>query len=528
MPESLRALIVVLAIGAPVLHWSEVALRAPVQPQAPRQAGHRRRRTAVSRLPAYWPIWLAITVLGFVIPSLALFLVAAALFLLMRLPAEPVPAAWFIGLLLAMPEVGLELPTFGLVQSFMALNFPLVLTLVLLGVSYTRKIARPVPLAIDGRALLAYALWLSALALLSASFTGFLRVVVINVLTIVAPFLAVRRGLAGDAELRRFLSVFVAMSSFLAVVALFEYGKGWLLYSSLPGHWGAAYNLSHYLARGDALRAQAATGQPIVLGVVLAMALAMSASATLFAGRPQRHRWVLLLLALGLFATISRGPWVAAVVGTACYVMTRPRGGLRYLLMFIAAGIAAVLVAAIVPGGQKLIALLPWIGDADPGSTAYRKNLLDSVVPLLLLNPITGVPDYDTRPELQALRQGEGIIDLVNSYIGVGVASGLVGLALFFTVHGVILHGLWRILRREQSEVRELARVLLAAYVTLLAAIATTSSISILPPITWAFAGAGSAMIARYQVRKAPRATRRGTRPASLVLDDAVAPRQQV
>ncbi|MDE3011239.1 MAG: O-antigen ligase family protein, partial [Pseudomonadota bacterium] len=163
--------------------------------------------------------------------------------------------------------------------------------------------------------------------------------------------------------------------------------------------------------------------------------------------------------------------------------------------------------------GERIIDLLPWIGQADTGSTAYRKELLDAILPLLIANPIMGVPDYDSRPELQFLRQGEGLIDLVNSYIGVAVGSGLIGLALFVTVHGVALFGLWRLLRRLDGDARELVRVLFGVYATVLAAIATTSSISIIPPLTWAFAGASSALIAYHAPqRRRPEPRKNGRR----------------
>jgi O-antigen ligase len=200
-------------------------------------------------------------------------------------------------------------------------------------------------------------------------------------------------------------------------------------------------------------------------------------------------------------------------------------GGVRLAAKQAGFGGAALIALALLPGGEKIIDLLPWIGSADTGSTSYRKDLFDSVAPLLLENPIFGLPDYDARPELQHLRQGEQIIDLVNSYIGVGVSSGLVGLFFFVTAHATVVIGVRRAMSRLSGDEFELVRGFLAAYATGLMTIATVSSISAISPILWVFCGVGSAIVSvvrarEYATRTPPESRRKGFRRPPLLGDD--------
>jgi len=88
------------------------------------------------------------------------------------------------------------------------------------------------------------------------------------------------------------------------------------------------------------------------------------------------------------------------------------------------------------------------------------------------------------------------MIDVVNTYLGVGLASGLVGLSIFsgFFVSAAvgILKGM-RTLPDRNSELHFLGQVLLSTLLGILVIIFTTSSIYVIPVITWSVAGLGVA-----------------------------------
>ena len=96
------------------------------------------------------------------------------------------------------------------------------------------------------------------------------------------------------------------------------------------------------------------------------------------------------------------------------------------------------------------------------------------------------------------MRQGQGIIDIVNTYIRVALETGYIGLALFVSFFMVICWGVFRSFRRlpdKNSEECLLGRSLLATLAGILLIIFTVSSVTIIPIVYWSVAGLGAAYI---------------------------------
>ena len=99
---------------------------------------------------------------------------------------------------------------------------------------------------------------------------------------------------------------------------------------------------------------------------------------------------------------------------------------------------------------------------------------------------------------MQAMIQGQGIIDIVNTYIGIALESGLVGLGLYVSFFALILMKIIRAMRSipdKDSEYYLLGRALLATLVAILVIIFTVSSITIIPIVYWSVAGLGMAYV---------------------------------
>jgi O-antigen ligase len=90
---------------------------------------------------------------------------------------------------------------------------------------------------------------------------------------------------------------------------------------------------------------------------------------------------------------------------------------------------------------------------------------------------------------MQQLKQGQGIIDIVNTYLGVALASGFVGLALFCGFFLVVLVELVLALRRAGGDTYPLGQTLFCALLGILVMIFTTSSIGLIAVIYWSVAG---------------------------------------
>jgi len=148
------------------------------------------------------------------------------------------------------------------------------------------------------------------------------------------------------------------------------------------------------------------------------------------------------------------------------------------------------------PGGEKVVQLLPFVGKIEKYNIDYRESLLENSTIVIKRNPWFGSVEYLTAPEMERMRQGEGIIDIVNTYIGIALEYGLVGLGLFVGFFVLVLNGIYKAMREIRSrddEVYRLGRALLAALVGILVTIFTVSSITIIPIVYWSVAGLGVA-----------------------------------
>jgi O-antigen ligase len=155
---------------------------------------------------------------------------------------------------------------------------------------------------------------------------------------------------------------------------------------------------------------------------------------------------------------------------------------------------------------QPFIDILPFIGQVDADNVTYRQRLLEISMSLIAQSPWLGVPGYMNY--MEELRQGQGIIDIVNSYVGIALNTGVIGLGLFCGVFVTMLWPLWR-LRRRAEETPEGARIavtLMATTLALLFVIVTTSSIVVIPHLLHMLAGLGVTCARLYTARPSPAA----------------------
>jgi O-antigen ligase len=198
---------------------------------------------------------------------------------------------------------------------------------------------------------------------------------------------------------------------------------------------------------------------------------------------------VVLINICGLYASLSRGPFVG-FVAMALVMIFVSRDPLKNLMTV---GVVSVLLAAALlasPFRDKFIGLIPFYGEVDDFNVTYRQQLLTLGYDILLQNPFLGASDFFY--SLEDLRQGEGIIDIVNSYLLVALSSGLIGLTLFCGCLFLPLCLLLKELGKRPSLPYE-QRVIVITVVALTVAssiiIFTVSSILTIPLIYWSLSG---------------------------------------
>jgi O-antigen ligase len=237
--------------------------------------------------------------------------------------------------------------------------------------------------------------------------------------------------------IREVLAAYVLSAAVLALIGVAEAAKGWLLYIGLGQYWGIVQG-SAYVMRAGQLRAMASTGHFLWLGFMLAMAFAC----WLYLKRwiPSRATFlaVALLLWAGMMATYARGAWIAAILMLFVYYWLQPGGLGKVFKVLMFSGLTGAVVLA-TPWGDRIVNALPFTGTVDRFNVEYRQRLLQRSLELIPDHPWFG--DIRVIERMQDMRQGEGIVDLVNGYLNIALQYGLVTLGALVLLYLLIL---WR------------------------------------------------------------------------------------
>lgn len=484
MPEYLRALIVILLIAGIVFAFAKRPALALIEPQT---------------FNRWRNLWFGLTLAAFLTHNFWLYALAAILLLSIAVRRETNKVALFFLTMFLIPAGEARIPGFGIINYLFSINHVILLELAILLPAYLHLKVRgdAVPfgrLAVD-KFLLVYLLLMAALQFREGSVTGGARDTLYLFLSVFLPYFVISRSLKTLADFRGAILAFLIATALLAAMGIFEGAKHWLLYSRLMSLLELNWGYSNYLGRSDMLRAQGTTGQPIAFGYVMVVGLGLY----LYLKRQISGRFAslagLALLTVGLAASLSRGPWVGAAMLLAVFTLTGQKPA-RRLLVLVTISLSLFGVLSILPGGQTIIDLLPWIGNTERGGIEYRERVLDGSLIAIMRNPLFGAADFFKYPEMQALIQGEGIIDIVNTYMLIALRYGLVVMGLFIGFFLLVAWGVFRHMRglpENEEESKLLGRAILACLIGILATILTVSDITVISTVYWSIAGLGVA-----------------------------------
>jgi hypothetical protein len=422
MLEKLKALVVVLSIA-----WVMFALAKPICLRYTAPADFSLRRN----------VWFILTIAAFASPSFWLYVAVALPVCLWAARRDSNPLALYFVLLLVIPPMQIEIPTIGINRLFDLTQERLLGLTILLPMAFAvvRTADKREGLrftTVDGL-LLAYGLLQLVLLMAYESPTNTLRRAFLFTLDTYLVYFVFSRMVERRAAAADIMVSLCLVGAVLAPLAVFETSKQWLLYTGISEAWGAR-NAYAWIFRGDALRAQVSTGHSIALGLTLAMAI--GAWLYLRAAEASRFRraMVFVVFGAGLIVSYSRGPWLMAVLLVFAYLALSSRNFAAFAkssLMIAAVG-AIVLIT---PFGSGIVEKLPFIGSVGQETIEYRSQVAETSWQLIQQNPLLGNPFVLL--EMENLRQGQGIIDLVNGYAIVALFYGLIGLALYVGALGI-------------------------------------------------------------------------------------------
>jgi len=500
MPEHLKALVVILGLATAVFFFS----KTPACAAAFTLGDFNRRRN----------LWFGVTLAAFLAHNFWVYITLAGIMLLIAAQRESNKLALYFFVLFAVPPISAQITGMGVIQHFFTIDYLRLLALVVLFPAFLVLRRQPDSAAFGStfpdKLLAGYLILQVILMMTVGSFTNTLRMGVFYAfIDVFLPYYVASRLIKDVQGFRDALMGFVMAALLLAVIGTFEFLRNWLLYASLDGALGAPWDMGSYLARADegsALRAQGSTGQPIPFGYVMAVAIGFLLYLRTTATAKFSWNVALLVLGAGLLASLSRGPWVGAAAIVMVFIATG-RSPIKGFITLGLLGLLAIPLLMATGSGSRFLDLLPFIGNVSADNVTYRQRLAEISIQVIMQNPFFGAFDYFYSPAMQDLRHGEGIIDIVNTYLAIGLGNGLVGLALFtgffIAVVWVVFRGM-RTLPDRDDERYTLGRSLFATLLGILLTIATVSSITIIPVIYWAVAGLGVAYVRMLSPAPAP------------------------
>jgi hypothetical protein len=395
-------------------------------------------------------VWFTLTTAAFLLPSFWLFTLVAIPVLISTGRKDSNPGALYLLLLLVIPPITIDVPMPGL-SHLVEIDNNVLLSLFVLIPAAFRLSRLKTRTGIHGLQamdvfLLAYGIltifvflhpedsqgvvWQSTLGSdLRRAFSFFVGVYI--------PYFVISRSASSRRAIIEDMAAMCLSCGLMAAVALFESVRHWLVYADLPSYWGYGSLINLYYTRSESIRAMASAGHPLALGYLLEIAFGFWLYLQSHSTSTRVRLGVSLLLWLGLIATYSRGPWIGAACVFFVFYALRP-GAFRALTKAAAIAAIAAIVISFSPLGDKITNMLPFFGgSAGNLSLDYRHQLLDRSWQIIRESPLLG--DQDALLKMQDLRQGEGIIDVVNAYVEVLLSCGFVGLSFLL---GFMLIGL--------------------------------------------------------------------------------------
>ena len=480
MITNLKALLVVLVMAMAVFYVAK-----PICLRFMTEADFLRRRN----------VWLALTITAFVTPSFWLYAAVALPLMYWAARKDGNPIVLYVLLLHVIPPVGMELPAVIINRLFDLSGYRILAFAVLLPVAWRLLYAKDKTSfgrhkGID-RALWAYLALQLVLLMPYEDVTNTLRRGFLFVLDCIVLVYVVSRTCNTRDKLAEVLAMFCLACAVMVPIAVVESQKVWLLYRGLPDAWGIATEI--YLFRDGALRAQVSTGHALALGFILSIAFAFWLYVANRIPSAFKRNSGVAGYWLGLIAAMSRAPWISGLLAYVVYTLLSPRG----LKNLAKAAVVAAPVAAIVlvsPLGPNIIDKLPFIGKVDSFNVEYRERLAESSWELIQKNPFLGDPFFTKN--LEHLRQGQGIIDLVNVYASVAMLHGVVGLLLFLMPFLLAIWSSWKQQRLslvQHDDMSHMGASLLAAMLATAFFMATGSFVGVLPKVFYLLVGLGSA-----------------------------------
>ncbi|MEE4453631.1 O-antigen ligase family protein [Novosphingobium resinovorum] len=285
---------------------------------------------------------------------------------------------------------------------------------------------------------------LLALVFISArdtSFTHALRSTINVTIDYGLPYYILSRTLKDGETMRAAMRWLACAASGLAILLAYEAWRNWPIYNELYWHLQVPMVLI-VKTRGALLRAGGPFNEPTSIALVMALCLvALWLLRDDFRSR-RRHGLLCLAVFVGVSAPQSRNAWIALAL--AVLLGDVFLGRWRALVRKFAP--TAMVLGIVLAAASVSPSFSESLGLSGQGSDTadYRRDLLHRGSEEFWGSPLVGFSGAQLEVRLEDMRQGEGIIDYVNTYLWFGLFGGAAGLWIFVWNLFAPLSRLWR------------------------------------------------------------------------------------
>lgn len=459
-------------------------------------------------------LWMTITTAAFVVENIWILsgvVVGCCVFLLPQ-QANYRLAFYFI-LLPILPAFKYSISKVAGINLLFVLTYPRLLALALLAPMFLLLLKKRNKVRIFFREktdilVVLYVALLMLLSLRLPTITSAMRESVTLAVDILIPYFVISRYVETMDDFKRVFVGMTVTAVFLSFIGIFEQAFTWWFYRFLP----ELLNFNDLLVKHSQFRSGwiriGVTMGSIHLGYFLALSLAIIFYfKDMLPNRAVITYMTASLFGINLLFTGSRGAWLTALLVLLIYTYLKLENA-RLRLALVAGAVVLTFAALVAPTQFD-------VQDFDKtGTFRYRLDLLNASIATIKQNPLFGLQKPTEEGDLEDLRQGQGIIDIVNTYLQVGLSSGLIGLLLFVGIFAVPCYQLYVMSRRmrrvRMEQTRLIGVLLLAMLLATMFMIMTVSSISFTPIYYWALLALGSSYIRLNRPELARQAAEQG------------------
>lgn len=456
-------------------------------------------------------LFLLLTVIYFLRNS---FITSVAIFIILRLFCFGKSLIGKVGLfLLALPLVPVSISwviPFPQSEQLFTLTYPRLLSLSILIPILLRKIiftpGKKISSRIDKYIVISFLINF-LLTFRGSNLTNGIRDGLHLFLDLIVPYFAISLAIKEKDDFERLWKPMVFMASILALVSFFEFFRHWMLYTRLLDLYSAGgfgYNL-----RFGFLRAGGPFLINIAFGVYFCFMLTILSYFKYSNSKFPRYLKFFIPLFLGaMFCTLSHGPVLGFFLALLCFFLSgkvspKMLAGLLLILFILFVGYQF----------SDLSLESSTINAETKASFVYRQKLWNNSMKVIDKHPWFGNIGYMAEPEIQEMALyggsvGEGRVDIVNSYLGIVLQYGLIGLfsflSIFLSIYANFGRLFYKIIREEDKETKFIARMLFSITFAYMIMIFNVSLISYLPFYLWILFAFCSAFINMHSQKKKP------------------------